>query len=168
MSTTDTSPIVHGDGWAIQRAGSFVLGVWNAPMTEERIEACRRLYREAKLRHGRLAVLAVFRTNPFPLELVANEGARSSIVRLLDEFGESFDGVISVVDAKGFQASMIRMAAAAVTRLVGRGVPLFFPSTLDEGIAKAHERDAFHGVDEASVRRLLAELDTLLGHDAAG
>src|SRR5690606_28681470 len=127
MSTTDISPVIGGEGWAIQRAGSFVLGVWNAPMTEERIQACRRLYRDAKLGYGRFSVFALFRTNPFPLELVANEGSRDAMVRLLDEFGDSFDVVVAIVDAKGFQASVIRMAAAAVTRVVGRGVPLVFP-----------------------------------------
>jgi hypothetical protein len=167
MSTKDISPIVGGDGWAIQRAGSFVLGVWNAPMTEERIQACRRLYRDAKLGYGRLSVFALFRTNPFPLELVANEGSRDSIVRLLDEFGSSFDAVVAIVDAKGFQASVIRMAAAAVTRLVGRGVPLVFPSSIDEGVAKAHERGAFHAVDEATVRRLIGDLDASLARSSA-
>src|SRR5690606_18928346 len=96
-----------------------------------------------------------------------NEGSRDSIVRLLDEFGSSFDAVIAVVDAKGFQASVIRMAAAAVTRMVGRGVPLHFPSSVDEGVAKAYERNAFHSVDEATVRRLVGELDTALGLHAA-
>jgi len=155
----DVTAIEGGEGWAIQRVGTFVVGVFDVPLTRERIVACRRLYRAAVGKHGRLSVFAVFRSITFPLDPVEGKGAVSACVSVLEEFGSKFDVVVAVIDAAGFTGALARAGAATVTRLLAREIPVVYPGTIDRGIELAHERQAFHVVDEPTLRAQLKLLD---------
>lgn len=156
-----------GEGWAIQRLGSFVLGVFEVPLTRERIVACRRLYQVAARKHGHLSVFAVFRSITFPLDPVEAKGAVSACVAVLEEFGSKFDVVVAVLDAAGFTGALARAGAATMTRLLAKEVPIVFPGTIDRGVELAHQHKAFDAVDEAMLRAQLQLLDAGVRRPAA-
>mgnify|MGYP001262220425 CR=1 FL=1 len=97
----ETGEVVSGEGWAIQRVGPWVLGSWHVPLTEERIIACRRLYREAQKAHGRISVYSQHHTNPFPLEVLAGQRSRELVISLLREFHDAFDVVVVGIEGTG-------------------------------------------------------------------
>jgi len=159
MTTYTTDPVIGGEGWAIQRIGPLVLGFWNVPLAEDRIHACRRLYRSARKEHGKLTVFAVFRQSPFSIDVVAAQSARTLTLSLMKEFAGAFDAVIIVMDATGFQATLSRLAAATFIGFVSRAVPITFPGSTDAGVAVGHRSGSFRIVDEATARACLASLE---------
>ena len=151
-------PIVSGEGWAIQRVGPVVLGFWNAHLDEDRVHACRRLYRRARQEHGRFSVFSVFRANPWSANLAAGQSARALVVSMFREFDGAFDALICVMDGTGIQGSILRLGAAAIAPLVPRTVPITFPSSVDEGARIARRAGTFDLVDEATLRTHLHAL----------
>lgn len=154
-----TDPVIGSAGWAVQRVGPIAVGFWTVSFNEERIEACRRLYRRAVQLHGRVSVFAVFRSNPWSMELATADRTRRLVASMLQEFDGLFDAVICVMDGTGFQGSVLRLGAAAITPLVPRSIPLLFPGSVNEGIALARKKGTLAIVNEGALRDYLAQLE---------
>jgi hypothetical protein len=161
VSDVQSDPAVSGRGWAIQRVGPWVLGVWNAPMTEDRVLECARLYRRAHRLHGRLSVFSRHRENPFPVEMLAAQRSREMVISLLREFGDHFGVFVVGIEGSGFQASLMRLGAAAVVHGVRRATPLVFVSSLAEGLREAQLKGSVHGIEVATLEEHMRELDAL-------
>lgn len=152
MHYEPTAPI-GAHGWAIQQVGPWVLGHWDASMNEERVLACRRLYRAARDGHGRFSVFAVFTGHPFELDLLLGGRTRGLVVSLLTEFRSSLDAIICPMDGTGLRASIMRTAAASVVHALPTRMPIHFPSNLEEGLRVAREAKLFDRVPEDVIRR---------------
>lgn len=112
MHYEQTAPI-GAHGWAIQQVGPWVLGHWDTPMDEDRVLACRRLYRAARDGHGRFSVFAVYTGPPFDLDLLLGGRTRALVVSLLTELRPSVDAIICPLDGTGLGASIMRAARRA-------------------------------------------------------
>ncbi len=162
VSEHTAEPIVSGPGWAIRRVGPWVLGHWNEPLNELRVIECRKLYRDAREAHGRFQVLAVFRGPPFELDLLRADRTRKLVKALLEECSGSVDALIYPLEGSGMTGSIMRTGAASVVRLVRMRLPVYFPSTLEQGIETARELRLFdERASEARIRALMSELETL-------
>jgi hypothetical protein len=162
LSAYSIEPPIGGKGWGIRRVGPCVLGFWTEPMTEERVRECRRLYRAAQRAHGSFSVFSVFTSTPFRLESLLASQTRDLIVEMLNEFGEHLSALTCVFEMpRGFQTSIARTSAAAVTRLTRTRIPFVFADTREEGFALARARGALDLVDEATHRVHLEELSRI-------
>jgi|GEM_PF-3328473 len=156
--TYSIDPIVGSEGWAVQRLGPLVLGFWNTHLDEDRIHACRRLYRRARQEHGSLSVFTVFRANPWSIELAAGQSARALLISLFKEFDGAFDTFICVLEGTGIQGSIMRLGAAAIVPLLPRTMPITFPASIGEGARIGRTSGTFDIVDEATVLQHMSAL----------
>ncbi len=159
MTKYTTTQAEGGEGWGIQRVGPWVLGLWQAPMTYERILACRRLYRDALEAHGKLSVFTIHRTNPFPLETLSSTRSREMTISLLREFDRSFQVFICGIEGNGFMASTIRIGAAAVVSQMRSHMPIVFVSSVQAGLEIARTRGPCDVVPLATLEREFAMLE---------
>ena len=159
MANYEVEEVIAGDGWAVQRVGPWVLGVWNAPMTEERVMTCQRLYRSAQKAHGRFSVYSRHRSNPFPLEMLAGQRSRDLVISLLREFDETFEVFLVGIEGDGFQASLMRLGAAAVVHQMRRVMPIVFTASLEEGLKEVRSRRLGHVVDTITLESHMRALE---------
>lgn len=152
MHYEQTAPI-GAHGWAIQQVGPWVLGHWDTPMDEDRVLACRRLYRAARDGHGRFSVFAVYTGPPFELDLLLGGRTRALVVSLLTEFRPSVDAIICPLDGTGLGASIMRAAAASVVHALPMRMPIHFPASLEAGLRIARQSALFGCVPEDVIRR---------------
>lgn len=151
MSYEPTPPIGQ-PGWAIQQVGPWVLGHWDVSLNEERVIACRRLYRAARDGHGRFSVLAVFTGYPFELDLLVANRTRALVISLFQEVRPSVDALIFPLEGAGLVGSIMRSAAASVVQALPTRMPLHFPPSLEEGLRCARDKQLFDRVPEAVIR----------------
>ncbi|MCU0677097.1 MAG: hypothetical protein MUE69_30455 [Myxococcota bacterium] len=131
-------------------------------MTEERVIECARLYRRAHRAHGRFSVFSRHYTNPFPLEVLAAQRSRNAVISLLRDFDEHFGVFVVGIEGTGFQASLMRLGAAAVVHQMRRVMPIVFVSSLTEGLREARVRGTTHGVDADALRLHVEGLEARL------
>lgn len=155
---TDSTAIERGPGWALQRVAHIALGVFDGPLRAQTVALCHGHHEAATRAYGRVSVLAIFHTTPFPADPRQSQVVLRQTVRLLEEFREQRDVVIAVLTATGFQGSLARTGSAAIARVVARRVPVLFPATVEHGLSLARVRGMFADTEERLISDRLDEL----------
>jgi len=130
MTVMYTPRVLHcGDGLAVAEVGPVCVVIWRDAVTRVRFEKQREGLAEIVERHpGKAGFLCVIEPTAEPPD---DELRRASGLMVASHRGR-LKCLGTVIEAKGFQAAVVRSVLAGMTLLAGhRGVPLQYFSSID-------------------------------------